>query len=145
MCAERTNHKPNLLLSVLGNKCPRCRRGDLYENPNPYNLFKFMRMNERCPECGQLTEPETGFYFGTGYVSYALAVATSVATFIAWWVLLGFSLEDNSVFWWLGVNGLVLVLMQPLLMRVSRSIWLAFFVYYDKDWRTNGEFFKKIN
>ncbi|MGN7722784.1 hypothetical protein [Chitinophaga sp. 22620] len=94
-------------------------------------------MNGRCPECGQLTEPETGFYFGTGYVSYALAIATSVATFIAWWVLLGFSLEDNSVFWWLGVNGLVLVVIQPLLMRLSRSIWLAFFVYYDRNWKSN--------
>jgi hypothetical protein len=137
MCAEKTDHKPNLLLSVLGNRCPRCRRGRLFENSNPYNLFKFMLMNGRCPECGQLTEPETGFYFGTGYVSYALAVATSVATFIAWWVLLGFSLDDNSVFWWLGVNGLVLVLLQPLLMRLSRSIWLAFFVYYDKNWKSN--------
>lgn len=136
MCAERTEHKPNLLLSVLGNKCPRCRRGRLYESANPYNLSRFMRMNGRCPECGQLTEPETGFYFGTGYVSYALAIAASVATFVAWWVLLGFSLEDNSVFWWLGVNALVLVLIQPLLMRVSRSIWLAFFVYYDKNWRS---------
>nr|WP_236023296.1 DUF983 domain-containing protein [Chitinophaga chungangae] len=135
MCAERTEHKPNLLLSVLGNKCPRCRKGRLFETAHPYHLSRFMRMNRRCPECGQLTEPETGFYFGTGYVSYALAIAASVATFVAWWVLLGFSLEDNSVFWWLGVNGFVLVMIQPLLMRLSRSIWLAFFVYYDKNWR----------
>ncbi|MGN6508267.1 MAG: DUF983 domain-containing protein [Chitinophaga sp.] len=135
MCAERTEHKPNLLLSVLSNRCPRCRRGRLYENANPYNLFRFMRMNKYCPECGQPTEPETGFYFGTGYVSYALAVAASVVTFVAWWFLFGFSLDDNSVVWWLIANGVLLVVMQPLLMRVSRSIWIAFFVYYDKNWR----------
>lgn len=127
--------KPNLVLSVLQNKCPRCRQGKLYEEANPYKLTKFMKMNERCPECGQLSEPEAGFYFGTGYVSYALAVAVSVATFVAWWVLLGFSLYDNRIFWWLGVNSLLLVVLQPVLMRLSRSIWLAFFVYYDENWR----------
>src|SRR5690606_879191 len=135
MCAHQNDHKPNLLLSVLQNRCPRCRRGKLFRESNPYRLRSFMKMNVQCPVCGQPTEPETGFYFGTGYVSYALSIALSVATFVAWWVLIGFSLDDSRLFWWLGLNGILLVLMQPLLMRVSRSIWLAFFVYYDKNWR----------
>ena len=135
MCAEKTDHKPNLILSVLSNKCPRCRRGSLYQHKNPYRLGSFMKMNENCPVCGQSTEPETGFYFGTGYVSYALSIALSVATFVAWYVLLGFSLYDSRLFWWLGINGALLVILQPILMRVSRSIWLAFFVYYDRNWR----------
>jgi uncharacterized protein (DUF983 family) len=135
MCAERNDHKPNVILSALQNKCPRCRRGQLFVESNPYKLGAFMKMNERCPECGQLSEPETGFFFGTGYVSYALSIALSVATFVAWWVLLGFSLHDNSVLYWLGVNAVLLVFMQPLLMRLSRTIWLYFFVYYDRNWR----------
>lgn len=137
MCAQRNDHKPNVILSALQNKCPRCRRGHLFVESNPYKLGSFMKMNERCPECGQLSEPETGFYFGTGYVSYALSIALSVATFVAWWVLLGFSLHDNSVLYWLGVNAVLLVVMQPLLMRISRTIWLYFFVYYDSSWREN--------
>ncbi|WP_109697743.1 DUF983 domain-containing protein [Chitinophaga deserti] len=135
MCAERNDHKPNVILSALQNKCPRCRRGRLFTESNPYKLGSFMKMNERCPECGQLSEPETGFFFGTGYVSYALSIALSVSTFVAWWVLLGFSLHDNSVLYWLGVNAGLLVIMQPLLMRLSRTIWLYFFVYYDRNWR----------
>lgn len=135
MCAEKTDHKPNLILSVSRNKCPRCRRGDLYQQKNPYRLGSFMKMNENCPVCGQPTEPETGFYFGTGYVSYALSIALSVATFVAWFVLIGFSLYDSRLFWWLGINGVILIALQPILMRVSRSIWLAFFVYYDSNWR----------
>ena len=90
-----------------------------------------MRMPEHCPVCGQSFEIEPGFWYGTGFVSYALSVAVSVATFIAWKVLIGFSLEDNRLFWWMGVNGVLLVLLQPLLMRLSRTIWLNFFVYYD--------------
>jgi hypothetical protein len=90
-----------------------------------------MKMPEQCPVCGQSFEIEPGFWFGTGFVSYALAVAFSVATFIAWKVLIGFSLADSRLFWWMGVNGVLLVLVQPLMMRLSRTIWLNFFVHYD--------------
>jgi hypothetical protein len=92
---------------------------------------KFMKMNETCPLCGQPMEIEPSFYYGTGYVSYSLAVAISVATFVAWWVLVGFSFHDNRFFWWIGLNAFLLVLMQPYLMRLSRTIWLSFFVKYD--------------
>ena len=91
-------------------------------------------MHESCPVCGQPFEIEVGFWYGTGFVSYALAVAVSVASFIAWKVLIGMSLHDNRLFWWMGVNGLLLLLLQPLLMRLSRTIWLNFFVWYDPDW-----------
>jgi hypothetical protein len=94
-------------------------------------------MHDHCPVCGQPTEIETGFYYGTGYVSYALTVAFSVASFIAWWVIIGFSLDDTRFFWWMGINAVVLVLLQPLIMRLSRSLWLSWFVKYDPDWKTN--------
>jgi hypothetical protein len=90
-----------------------------------------MKMPEHCPVCGQSFEIEPGFWYGTGFVSYALAVAVSVATFVAWKVLIGFSLTDSRLFWWMGVNGVILVLVQPPMMRLSRTIWLYFFVRYD--------------
>jgi hypothetical protein len=88
-------------------------------------------MHEKCEVCGQPMEPEVAFYYGTGYVSYVLAVAISVATFVAWWVLIGFSFSDARFFFWIGFNAVVLLLMQPYLMRLSRTIWLSFFVKYD--------------
>lgn len=94
-------------------------------------------MNDTCPVCGQVTEIEVGFYYGTGYVSYALTVAFSVATFIAWWVLIGLSLDDTRFFWWMGTNAVMMILMQPLFMRLSRSIWLSWFVSYDQDWKSH--------
>lgn len=95
-----------------------------------------MKMNENCPVCGQPFEIEVGFWYGTGFVSYALAVAVSVASFIAWKVLIGMSLHDNRLFWWMGVNGVLLFALQPLLMRMSRTIWLNFFVWYDPNWNS---------
>lgn len=128
--------RPNSLLSILDNRCPRCRTGRIFRHPNPYRLKNVVEMNESCPVCGQPTEIETGFYYGTGYVSYALTVAFSVASFVAWWVLIGFSLQDTRFFWWLGTNAVMLILLQPPIMRLSRSIWLSWFVRYDPEWQS---------
>jgi len=138
MCADHdhSHHRPNLLWSILRNRCSRCRRGRLFVDANAYHLKRFMKMPERCPVCGQLFEIEVGFWYGTGFVSYALAVAVCVASFIAWKVLIGMSLHDNRLFWWMGFNGLLLLVLQPLLMRLSRTIWLNFFVWYDPDWQS---------
>lgn len=129
--------KKSYLYSTLTNKCPRCREGALFTSTNPYELSKVTKMNEHCPVCGQPTEIEVGFYYGTGYVSYALTVAYFVSMFVAWKVLIGMTweLEDNRMFYWLGTTIFLLILIQPILMRLSRSIWLGWFVSYNKNWR----------
>lgn len=131
--------RPNYYWSILTMKCPRCRRGPMFTNNNPYKniaLSHIFRMPEKCPVCNQKYDLETGFWYGTGYVSYALAVAVSVATFIAWYVLIGISTDDSRVFWWLGTNAALLLMLQPWLMRLSRVIYIRFFVKYDKNYET---------
>ena len=135
MCAEKINDKPGFLSAIFKNKCPRCRQGNMYVHNNPYQLNSFMKMPERCEVCGQPIDLEPGFYYGTSYVSYALSFIICILTFIVWWLTIGFSLQDSRFFWWMGVNAIFLVLVQPLLMRVSRTIWLSFFVRYNSDWR----------
>lgn len=129
------NGKPSYLWAVLTNRCPRCREGKIYTTDNAYNLRNYMKMNANCPVCGQPTDLEVGFYYGTSYVSYALTVAYSVVTFVAWWVILGFSLYDSSIIYWLVFNGVTLVLLQPIFMRLSRSLWLSWFVKYNPGWK----------
>ena len=96
-------------------------------------------MHEDCPVCGQPTEIEVGFYYGTGYVSYALSISFLTATFVAWKVLIGvtFSIDDNRIFYWMGCAFILLFLMQPILMRLSRVLWLSWFVSYDPDWKNH--------
>jgi len=108
----------------------------MLQDKGSYHLKSFMKMNEKCPLCGQKTEIEQGFYYGTGYVSYALSVAFSVSTFVAWWVLIGMSVDDNRVFWWLGTNAVLMILLQPYFMRLSRAVWLSFFVKYNANWKS---------
>ncbi len=127
----------NYISSLLKSKCPCCREGNLFCTHSAYKKG-FMKMNEKCPVCGQKSEIEIGFYYGAGYVSYALTVAISVSTFIAWWVLIGLSVDDNRVFYWLGFNALLLIILQPWLMRLSRTTWLSFFVKYNIHWESEN-------
>ena len=93
-----------------------------------------MKMHDNCPVCGQATDIEVGFYYGTGYVSYFLTVFLSIITFALWWLLIGISIYDNRIFYWLSINSVLLLVFQPPLMRFSRSLWLSWFVKYDEDW-----------
>ncbi|TAL47835.1 MAG: DUF983 domain-containing protein [Chitinophagaceae bacterium] len=131
MNTKKVKNKHGFLWSVFNQKCPRCRSGDMFQDKSSYKLKSFMKMNEYCPICGQSMEIEKGFYYGTGYVSYVITVAFSVSTFAAWWLLIGFSLEDNRIFWWIGVNSVLMILLQPWFMRLSRAVWLSFFVSYN--------------
>jgi uncharacterized protein (DUF983 family) len=128
--------KPNYFWSIATMRCPRCRRGKLFKDYSAYNLKHTLDMHDECSECKQKFDMEPGFWYGTGYVSYALTLAFSVASFIAWWIILGFSLRDNSLLWWLGFNALLLVALQPWIMRLSRTVYLYFFVRYDGDYET---------
>src|SRR5215216_180027 len=123
--------------SVLSCRCPRCRQGKLFKNSVSIGLKKNMAMNERCPICGQITDIEVGFYYGTGYVSYVIALLISGICFVVWWILIGFSFSDNRFLYWIITNALLLVVLQPWLMRLSRSLWISWFVRYDPDWKKN--------
>lgn len=131
---EMTHPTPNFLWSILSMRCPRCRRGPMFTDNNPYkklSLKYIFDMPDSCPVCKQKFDLEPGFWYGTGYVSYALAVALSVATFVAWYVIIGVSTDDNRIFYWLVFNAIILVVLQPWLMRLSRVIYIRFFVSYD--------------
>ena len=133
-----TKPRRGYFATVFSCRCPRCRAGKLFKNPVSVNIRKNNDMHEKCLVCRQPTEIEVGFYYGTGYVSYLLAVMVSGATFVAWWLLIGFSFSDNRFAWWVGVNAVLLVLLQPWLMRLSRSMWMSWFVRYEPNWRENA-------
>ena len=94
-------------------------------------------MHDKCPVCGQVTDIEVGFYYGTGYVSYLIALLITVISFLIYWLIIGFSFSDNRFLYWITGNSILLIIMQPWLMRFSRSLWLSFFVNYDPDWQHN--------
>jgi hypothetical protein len=89
-------------------------------------------MHKVCPKCGEDFVKEPGFYFGAAYVSYALTIAIWVAVVVA---LLTFDaiglieygfLTHPMTFLSIGIS--ILVILLPIIYRVSRAIWLAFFI-----------------
>ncbi|MFT3702615.1 MAG: DUF983 domain-containing protein [Agriterribacter sp.] len=134
MNSIKNDNKKSMIAGIVTCKCPRCRQGNMFVNSNPYSKG-FMKMNDNCPVCGQPLDLEVGFYYGSSYVSYALTVALSVASLAIWWLTIGISIHDNRIFYWMTLNAVLLISMQPILMRIARSGWLNFFVHYDKDWK----------
>lgn len=89
-------------------------------------------MPEHCPVCGQKYELEVGFYYGTGYVSYALSVALFFINLAWYWLIFGLSVQDYSIFYYLITSISIVVILQPWLMRLSRVLYLNIFVRYGK-------------
>ncbi|MFO7256433.1 MAG: DUF983 domain-containing protein [Bacteroidota bacterium] len=79
-------------------------------------------MNERCPHCDVMLQPEPGFYQGAMYVSYAFAVALIVTIGILLY-LLGDPPE------WVYISAIVAltILLAPLNYRASRILYLHLF------------------
>lgn len=120
--------------NVLACRCPRCREGKLFRYSLALGLKRNLEMVDACAVCGQPTDLEVGFYYGTGYVSYLLALALTGISFLFWYLLIGFSFGDKRFAVWITLNSVGLLALQPWLMRFSRALWLSFFVSYDPDW-----------
>lgn len=142
---EETPHR-GYVASVFACRCPRCREGKLFEHPLSIRIKRTMKMYERCPVCNQPTDIEIGFYYGTGYLSYLIALGITIVSFMVWYVVIGVSFKDNRFVFWIVFNSVMLLALQPWLMRFSRCLWLSFFVSYDVDWQhTPPQELERIN
>ena len=132
--------KPGLLPALIKMKCPKCRKGDMFINKSIFPLSELLNMPDRCAVCDQKMELEIGFYYGTGYVSYGLSVALFFFNLAWYWLIFGISYKDNSIFYYLISSILIVVVLQPWLMRISRVLYLYLFVKYGKGtkWKSEG-------
>jgi len=112
--------------SILTGSCPKCQNENMYIDSNPYHLGKVLKMHENCSHCGLKYQIEPSFFYGAMYVSYAVNVALGVATFIIAKVLIGLDLVQSFA----AIIG-SLVVLYPLVLRVSRNIYINLFVDYD--------------
>lgn len=112
----------NTVVNVLKEKCPNCKKDNIFKSKGNFLLFRIPKMNERCQKCNFKFEKEPGFFFGAMYVSYALAVAQMIACFIIFWVLL--DLSPLVVFF---IIAFVVMASMTFNFRVSRAIWIYLF------------------
>lgn len=118
--------KGTKLYSIFKQKCPVCHEGDYFKSKLIFSPKAFSEHPEKCEVCHHKFEIETGFFYGAMYVSYALAVAFSVATFVAIKVLF-----PDSPYWVYLIAILSnLFLLAPVTYRLSRMIWMNLFTKY---------------
>lgn len=126
--------KDTYIGSVVLNKCPKCRKGDLFSNKGSFRISGFTKFNDHCSSCGEDFQREPGFYFGASYVSYALTVAVWVAVYVALITFNALGWIEYEFFnnpWKFLIIGIVtLLVLLPGIYRLSRSLWISLFVKY---------------
>ncbi|THV61725.1 DUF983 domain-containing protein [Flagellimonas alvinocaridis] len=118
--------KGTKLYSILTGSCPKCHEESMYQNTNPYAISQIFNMNERCSHCGTKYKIEPSFFYGAMYVSYAVGVAFAVAAFVIAFLIFNASLLGTFI----AIVGTLVVFM-PVIVRLSRNIWVNFFFKYD--------------
>jgi hypothetical protein len=115
--------KGTRLYSIFKNKCPRCQEGDFFVTSNPYDLKNFSKMNDHCSVCNESFSREPGFYYGAMYASYGLTVLLGLILFVLLVWLAGI---DIIIF--LVIFSLLVIVLMPVMYRLSRLIWINLFV-----------------
>jgi len=116
----------NPLYSIFTGSCPVCQKESMYVESNPYKLSDTLKMHERCSHCDTKYKIEPSFFYGAMYVSYAVGIAFAVAAFIISYYFIG----SNLVTAFVAIIGTLFVF-APIIMRLSRNIWINFFFDYD--------------
>lgn len=118
--------KGTKLYSILTGSCPKCHEESMYVNRNPYVLTEIFKMHERCSHCGTKYKIEPSFFYGSMYVSYGVGIAFAVAAFVISFLIVGTNLVNTFI----AIVGTLIVFM-PVIIRLSRNIWINFFIKYD--------------
>lgn len=114
--------------AMLHAKCPRCRRGNMFEG----GMYSFgsNRININCPHCHMTFEIEPGYFYAAMYVSYALNIME-----VGFFCLATYLITHNADSPWLYVCTIIsgCILITPFNFRYSRVFllyWLSPKVHY---------------
>ncbi|MDI1257241.1 MAG: DUF983 domain-containing protein [Flavobacterium sp.] len=117
--------KGSKLYSILTGTCPKCQNESMYVDQNLLHISKCIKMKEHCSHCGLKYQLEPSFFYGAMYVSYGLNVAIGIITFI-----ISFLISENIKTAFIAIIAAILLLF-PIVMRLSRSIYINIFVAYE--------------
>ena len=120
--------KGTKLYSIFTGTCPVCQQESMYKEPNPYKMSQLFEMYESCSHCHTKYKIEPSFFYGAMYVSYPVGIAFAVAAFVISFFFFGSSLLTAFI-----AIVLTLIVFLPVIVRLSRNIWINLFLKYDKN------------
>jgi uncharacterized protein (DUF983 family) len=121
--------KGTRLHSILTGSCPRCHGESMYKSRSVFQIKKIIQMNEKCSKCGLKYMIEPSFFYGAMYVSYALNVGLGILVFI---ILHSIKTNIQTIFIAIII---VLTILFPWILRLSRNLYINLFVKYDKGFK----------
>lgn len=120
--------KGSKFYSIFTGTCPVCHTGKMYRSSNAYNISETLKMHERCPHCDTKFKIEPSFFYGAMYVSYPVGIIFAGISFVITYFIL-----DLGRLITFGVIAIIMVLLLPVILRLSRNIWINFFFKYDQN------------
>ena len=119
--------KGTKLYSIFTGTCPKCHQESMYKTKNPYILSDVLKINDHCSNCKLKYRLEPSFFYGSMYVSYGVGIAFSVIAFLISYLIFESSLMGGFI-----AIVITMIVSGPIIMRLSRNIWINMFVNYDK-------------
>ena len=104
------------ILPFFRARCPRCGKGNVFVN-KVMSFKKFSYTLDECPKCQLKYEPETGFFVGAMYWTYAVLVGLTVVLSIG---LYQMDLFEEAVY----IIPLIIVFLLPWVFRYGRLLML---------------------
>lgn len=119
--------KGTKIYSIFTGTCPKCHQESMYKTKNPYILSDVLKINDHCSNCKLKYRLEPSFFYGSMYVSYGVGIAFSVIAFLISYLIFESSLMGGFI-----AIVITMIVSGPIIMRLSRNIWINMFVNYDK-------------
>jgi uncharacterized protein (DUF983 family) len=120
--------KGTKIYSIFTGACPKCHQESMYKTKNPYLLNDVLKINDNCSHCGTRYRLEPSFFYGSMYVSYGVGIVFAVTAF-----LISYFLFKATLFAAFISIVITMLLLGPIIMRLSRNIWINLFMNYDKN------------
>lgn len=114
---------PSQWKAFFQEKCPRCRRGKIFQHSAMSTSFS--KMNANCPHCDYKYEIEPGFFWGAMYVNYALSIAVAVAAL----VITAIIFSETTPWHYLTAITVAIFFSATKVFRLSRTITIYFFSF----------------
>ena len=107
------------LINLIKNRCPICNEGKVFKNNNLAS-FAHSKMNADCPVCKLSFSKDPGFYWGSMYVSYGLAMIEAV---LGYFICRTLGTEKYDYIN-LAAAVAAIIIFSPLNYRLARLSWL---------------------
>lgn len=120
-----SNSTLTILSGIFKSRCPKCGKGEIYQNKSVFPLKNTLKTVEHCPNCDQKIKFDNDYAPG---MNYAISVVVYILGFIVYHSIWGISLIDNSLMYAFIFTTIVVILLQPWIMRISKTIYLYLFI-----------------